>query len=281
MAVPAPVPAPVRAAAGRDAAAPARTPLVTYALIALSALVLLAGPSFGLNPRYGTGAARVCAEQRFEQHWGAVPAELLSGKPLDAARLATLPPAVPGCTVTPTPHKIPFLSVLSSLFVHAGWLHLVGNLLFLYVFGPDVEERLGRLRFLLFYLGIGYLATYGWALAEADSTQSVRALVGASGAIAGVLGGYLRLYPRARVTTLVPVLFFLPLRFPAWLVLGLWFALQWWPVGPAVPGVAYLVHVIGFSAGWLLARPVRPRTGQTRRLTADTLGGTPHTGAEE
>ncbi|WP_431678180.1 rhomboid family intramembrane serine protease [Kitasatospora sp. KL5] len=281
MAVPAPVPAPVREPAGAGAGAAARTPLVTYTLIALSAVVLLAGPSFGLNPRYGTGNARVCAEQRFEQRWGAVPAELLAGRPLDAGRLAALPPAVPGCTLSPTPHKIPFLSVLSSLFVHAGWLHLVGNLLFLYVFGPDLEGRLGRLRFLLFYLGVGYLATYGWALAEADSAESARALVGASGAIAGVLGGYLRLYPRARVTTLVPLLLFLPLRFPAWLVLGLWFALQWWPLGPAVPGVAYLVHVIGFSAGWLAVWAAGLRQGRRARPTADTLSRTPHTGAEE
>ncbi|WP_405013712.1 rhomboid family intramembrane serine protease [Kitasatospora sp. NBC_01539] len=245
------VPAPVRGRAGAATPAPARTPHVTYALIAVGTLVLLAGPSFGLNPGYGTGDARVCAEQRFEQRWGAVPAELLGHAPPDAGRLAALPPVVKGCTPAPDPGKIPVLSVLTSLFVHAGWLHLVGNVLFLYVFGPGVEQRLGRARFLLFYLGIGYLATYGYALAEVGSEESVRALVGASGAISGVLGGYLRLYPRARVTTLVPVLLFLPLRFPAWLVLGLWFALQWWPVGSAVPGVAYLVHVIGFSAGWL------------------------------
>ncbi|GAA2157301.1 rhomboid family intramembrane serine protease [Kitasatospora kazusensis] len=256
--------------ATRDTGPPGRPAVVTLGLIALGALVLLTGPSFGLNPRYGTGPARVCAEQRYEQRWGAVPAELIGGRPLTAGQLAELPPVVPGCTVSPAPHKIPVLSVLSSLFVHAGWLHLLGNVLFLFVFGPGVEERFGRVRFLLLYLCVGYLATYGYAVAEAGSTDSVRALVGASGAIAGVLGAYLRLYPKARVTTLVPLLFFLPLRLPAWLVLGLWFVLQWWSVHSGGPGVAYLVHVIGFTAGYLAAwagtaLPIRwrrpPRTG--------------------
>ncbi|MEU9126752.1 rhomboid family intramembrane serine protease [Kitasatospora sp. NPDC048540] len=235
------------------AAAATRPPLVTFGLIALSAVVLLLGPSFGLNPAYGTGTDRVCAEQRYEQRWGAVPAELIGRHPLTAGQLAALPPATDGCTLPPDPGKSPALSVLTSLFVHAGWLHLAGNMLFLFVFGPGVEERLGRIRFLLCYLAVGYLATYGYALAESGSPDAVRALVGASGAIAGVLGAYLRLFPRARVTTLVPVLLFLPLRFPAWAVLGLWFALQWWSVRAGGSGVAYLVHVIGFSAGWLSA----------------------------
>jgi membrane associated rhomboid family serine protease len=248
--------------------APERPPVVTFTLIALSVLTLLTGPSFGLNPRYGTGPARVCAEQRYEQRWGAVPAELLSNRPLTAGRLAELPPATADCPPPVTPRKIPVLSVLSSLFVHAGWLHLLGNMLFLFVFGPGVEQRFGRVRFLLGYLTVGYLATYGWAVSEAHGSESVRALVGASGAIAGVLGCYLRLYPRARVTTLVPLLLFLPLRFPAWLVLGLWFLLQWLSVRQDGPGVAYPVHVIGFAAGflatWVTVTLTRnPRTGAT------------------
>ncbi|WP_377272007.1 rhomboid family intramembrane serine protease [Peterkaempfera sp. SMS 1(5)a] len=98
------------------------------------------------------------------------------------------------------------------------------------------------------------LATYGYALAQLHTADAYRTLIGASGAIAGVLGAYLRLHPRARVTSLVPLLLFLPLRFPAWLVLGLWFAAQWWwahSADDSVPGVAYLVHVIGFAAGFL------------------------------
>lgn len=237
-----------RADAPAGARRPAPLPAVTYGLIAVNVLVLLLGPSGRFDPRYGTGPALACVEQRYEQRWGAVPVELLSGHPLTAAQL----PRPPGCPLRPTPGKLPALSALSSLFVHAGWSHLVGNVLFLFVFGPGVEERFGQVRFLLGYLTVGTVATYGYALAETGSAESYRAVVGASGAIAGVLGGYLRLYPRARVTTLVPVLLFLPLRLPAWLVLGLWFALQWWSVRSAGPGVAYPVHLIGFSAGWLL-----------------------------
>ncbi|MGW7447143.1 rhomboid family intramembrane serine protease [Kitasatospora sp. NPDC054795] len=244
------VPDDTAARGGRPAAT---VPAVSYALIALNTLVFLLGPAAGLNPLYGTGRARVCAEQRYEQRWGAVPAEVLAGRPLTAAQLAEAPDPVPGCPAAPTPGKHPALSVLTGLFLHAGWLHLLGNLLFLQVFGPTVERRLGRARYAVFYLAAGSLTTYGFALAEAHSPNSTRVLIGASGAIAAVLGAYLRLHPRARVTTLVPLLLFLPLRFPAWLVLGLWFALQWWSVHSAGPGVAYLVHVIGFSAGFLYA----------------------------
>ncbi|MFJ1752514.1 rhomboid family intramembrane serine protease [Kitasatospora sp. NPDC088134] len=261
------------ARAGSPAAERAvRTPAVTYLLIAVSALVLLVGPA-GPNPLYGSGDARACAEQRYQQRWGAVPAELLGGHPLSAAQLSALPPAAPGCALPPTPGKSPELSVLTSLFVHAGWMHLIGNLLFLFVFGPAVEARLGRVRFLVGYLAIGYLATYGYALAEAHTADGTRALVGASGAIAGVLGAYLRLYPKARVTALVPLLLFLPLRFPAWLVLGLWFALQFWSVGAGGSGVAYLVHVIGFLTGWLFAWAARP--------AGDTLGAPSRTGVAQ
>ncbi|MFC9331098.1 rhomboid family intramembrane serine protease [Kitasatospora sp. NPDC057015] len=247
----------------RDGRPAVPVPVVTYALIALNTLVFLLGPAAGLNPLYGSGQARVCAEQRYEQRWGVIPAELLEHRPLEAGRIVQ----PESCVLAPTPGKSPVLSVLSSLFVHASWLHLVGNMLFLYVFGAGVEERLGRARFVLFYLTVGALATYGYAIAEVHSADSTRVLVGASGAIAGVLGGYLRLYPKARVTTLVPLLLFLPLRFPAWLVLGLWFALQWWSVRSAgfagterPPGwtsVAYLVHVIGFAAGFLFTWAAR------------------------
>ncbi|GAA1968990.1 rhomboid family intramembrane serine protease [Kitasatospora viridis] len=233
-------------------------PLVTYLLIAVNCLVFLAGPS-GLDPAYGSRPAdRACAAQRYQQRWGAVPAELLTDRPLTADRLAGAAPPLPGCPLLATPGKRPWLSALTALFVHGGWLHLLGNMLFLQVFGPAVEQRLGRARFLLFYLAAGLLAVYGYALTAHAGPAALRPLVGASGAIAGVLGGYLRLYPRARVTALVPVLLFLPLRFPAWLVLGLWFAVQWWsapamrPQAPqAGPGVAYLAHVIGFAGGFL------------------------------
>jgi len=157
------------------------------------------------------------------------------------------------------------------MFVHGGWLHLLGNMLFLYVFGAMVEERMGRLPYLLGYLGLGYLATYGYAVFAVHGAEATQTLVGASGAIAGVLGAYLALHPKARVTSLLPFLLFLPLRFPAWLVLGVWFAIQWASVGvpsAAVTGVAYTAHLIGFAGGflfaWLLYCRSRGYSGRTK-----------------
>lgn len=136
--------------------------------------------------------------------------------------------------------------------MHGSWVHLLGNMLFLYVFGVMTEERMGRVQFLLFYVGCGYLALLGYAAANADSEQS---LVGASGAISAVLGAFLFLFPGARVTSLLPFLFFLPLRFPAWVVLPFWAALQWLAAGRASdgPGVAYLAHLVGFGLGLVFA----------------------------
>ena len=196
-----------------------RPPVVTYALIALCTVVFLLGPLSGFAAHYGTGHPLQCAQAVYFDRWGVIPSELFHG-PLPVSQLDL--PA--GC---PTPHgftKVPALSVLTSIFLHGGWLHLIGNMLFLYVFGDNVENRMGRVRFALFYVVAGYLATYGFALAHPDDTQS---LVGASGAISGALGAYLYLYPKARVTSLFPFLFFIPLRFPAWVVLGFWFVLQW------------------------------------------------------
>lgn len=147
-------------------------------------------------------------------------------------------------------------TVLTSMFLHGGWLHIVGNMLFLWVFGCNVEDRLGKLRFLLFYLLAGATAVYAQALLDTGATEPT---IGASGAIAGVLGAYLLLYPRARVLTLVFIIFFVTvIEIPALVLLGLWFLLQFLPaVGDlATPdvasqggGVAYLAHVGGFVFG--------------------------------
>jgi membrane associated rhomboid family serine protease len=219
--------------------------VVTYTLIGICAAVFLVGPVSGLMPGYGTGQAQLCAQAEYFAHWGVIPRELLHGR-LPAGAL-TWPDGCRPVRGAPLP---PALSVLTALFVHGGWLHLIGNMLFLFVFGPGVEERLGRAGYALFYLAAGYAATYGYAVGQAESTQT---LVGASGAIAGVLGAYVLLHPRARVTSLLPFLLFLPLRFPAWLVLGFWFALQWVAAraDPTGPGIAYLAHVIGFVFGVL------------------------------
>jgi membrane associated rhomboid family serine protease len=231
-----------------------RTAYVTYALIVLNIVIFALGPT---ADKPGTPTPRqACAEQRFFVEHGAVPSELVSGRQLAPDREAGIRVSTAEgevvCTFPALPPKNPFLSVLTAMFIHAGWLHLAGNMLFLFVFGNNVEDRLGRLHFLLFYLVSGYLATYAFAWLN---PAAVSPLVGASGAIAGVLGAYLCLFPRAKVTSLVPFLLFLPLRFPAWVVLGSWFLLQL----PAVQGllgvpaddtVAYLAHVAGFLAGF-------------------------------
>ncbi|WP_309049700.1 rhomboid family intramembrane serine protease [Streptomyces sp.] len=203
-------------------------PAVTYTLIAACCLLFAIGPVSGLHPAYGTGDALLAAQSAYFREWGVVPAELISGEPRA------------------------LLTPLTALFVHGSWLHLLGNMLFLYVFGAMTEERMGRIGFALFYLVTGYLALLGYAVAHADSEQT---LVGASGAISAVLGAFLFLFPRARVTSLFPFLFFLPLRFPAWIVLIFWFVLQWLAArsAGAGPGVAYLAHVVGFSVGFLYA----------------------------
>lgn len=237
-----------------------RTPYVTYLLIVLNVLVFLFGPSVSIA---GNGTpAQVCAEQRFFVEHGAIPHELVTDRQLAPDQEPQIAvdtadgPRV--CAFGALPHKVPFVSVLTAMFIHAGWLHLLGNMLFLYVFGNNVEDRLGRLHYLLFYLAGGYLATYAFGFLNPASTAP---LVGASGAIAAVLGAYLFLYPRAKVTGLVPVLFFLPLRFPAWLVLGSWFVLQLPLVQHAVgqptdSTVAYIAHIAGFAAGFIYALAV-------------------------
>jgi membrane associated rhomboid family serine protease len=159
-------------------------------------------------------------------------------------------------TQRPSFEKNPALSVLTAMFLHGGWLHLLGNMLFLLIFGNNVEDRMGRLRFLVFYLVCGYAAAYGYALFTGPSTTT---LIGASGAIAGVLGAYLVIFPRAKVLSLLTFFFFLPVWLPAWVVLGGWFLLQYAyfaGFGVAEGGaVAYGAHVVGFLVGALLTLP--------------------------
>ncbi|MFC5724617.1 rhomboid family intramembrane serine protease [Streptomyces gamaensis] len=211
-------------------------PWITYGIIGTCCVVFLAGPAAGFVPLAGRpegtgrpGGSELLAEQTaYFERWGVVPAALWHGSPQSL--------------ITP----------LTALFVHGNWLHLLGNMLFLYVFGAMAEQHMGRRAFALFYLAVGAAALLGYAAAHAHSTQT---LVGASGAISGVLGAFLYLFPRARVTSLFPFLFFLPLRFPAWMVLLFWFALQWLAARSAGdrPQVAYLAHVIGFALGFLYA----------------------------
>jgi membrane associated rhomboid family serine protease len=162
-------------------------------------------------------------------------------------------------------HHVPVvLTLLTSIFMHGGWEHLLGNMLFLWIFGNNIEDRVGRRRFLIFYL-LGGLAASALQLAAGPSSDVPN--IGASGAIAAVLGGYLLLYPTAAVVTFIPPFFFFPL--PAVFFLVGWFALQILAassvqVGSAGGGVAYFAHIGGFAFGlltirwWVRREPLRP-----------------------
>jgi len=221
-----------------------RPPLVTW--------VLLAG-------NLAAFAWQVTAGERSVLVGGAIPYELLTLQ--DVWPRDLLPPP---------------LTAFTSMFLHGGLLHLGGNMLFLWIFGNNVEDALGRVRFLAFYLGAGLLATAAQVLATAVQAAPLTAdeatavlsvpMVGASGAIAGVLGAYLVLFPRARVQTLVVFVF---VHLPAWLFIGLWFLFQ---VGAVIhgttPGVAVFAHVGGFVAGLLLVGRVGRRAGWRRARLA-------------
>jgi membrane associated rhomboid family serine protease len=146
------------------------------------------------------------------------------------------------------------LRVLLGLFLHGGWIHLLGNMLYLWIFGDNVEDRMGHGRYLVFYLLCGWVATFAHIWAEPASRMPS---IGASGAIAGVLGAYVSLYPRARVVTVIPLGFFFPLvQVPAVFFLGFWF-LQQFLAGTFAPkaeagGVAWWAHIGGFAAGFAL-----------------------------
>ncbi|GAA1974595.1 rhomboid family intramembrane serine protease [Catenulispora subtropica] len=206
-----------------------RAPVVTYGLIIANVAVFLLGPIAFAGP--DPDAARKARENAYLYHYGAIPSQLLGGH---------------GSAVWP---------VFTAMFVHAGWIHLLGNMLFLYVFGNNVEDRFGRIHYLVFYLLAGALSTYAFAWANPTAGGP---LVGASGAIAAVLGAYAYLFPQARVTLLLPFLWFLPLRVPAWLVLGFWFVMQLPEFQQTIgvsssSDVAYYAHVSGFVLGLLYA----------------------------
>jgi len=145
--------------------------------------------------------------------------------------------------------------LLTSMFLHGGWMHLIGNMWFLWIFGNNVEDSMGRLRFIAFYLLTGLAAALGQVIA---SPASIIPMVGASGAISGVMGAYLVLYPRVRVYALVPIfIFFTSIALPAWAMIGYWFIIQ--VVSGLLSdgemgGVAFWAHVGGFVAGVALIK---------------------------
>jgi membrane associated rhomboid family serine protease len=200
-------------------------PFVTYTFIAICVVVFLWQFSLG-----GEGG------QRAVYALGVIPAVLIGG--------AQLPPelAVVPATVT----------VFTSMFMHGGWMHLIGNMLYLWIFGDNVEDSMGHGRYLVFYLLCGIAAVLAQALPEPNSEIP---MIGASGAISGVLGAYVLLHPHAKVLVAVPFGFILHMmRLPAGLVLALWFGLQLLSntMSQGGGGVAFRAHIGGFVAGMLL-----------------------------
>lgn len=160
------------------------------------------------------------------------------------------------------------ISIVTSMFLHGGWLHFLGNMLYLWIFGDNVEDRLGHVAFLAFYLFCGATAAAGQVAINPDSLIP---MVGASGAIAGVMGAYFILYPHSRVLTAVFVFFFLELiEIPAIFFLGIWFLMQLFSgvgsigASAADGGVAFWAHVAGFLAGLLIAMMYRVRDRNRR-----------------
>lgn len=188
------------------------------------------------------------AEIRFNYEHAAIPCELDQRSPLTFVEANTGLCGAPDSTEI-FPAKNVYLSVLASMFLHGSWFHLLGNLLFLWVFGNNVEDRLGYIGFAAFYLFTGIAATLGHVAADTGSTIP---LVGASGAIAGLMGAYLVFWPRARIHSLA---FFVVIPLPAAIVLVLWFALQFGTDPNS--GVAWVAHVTGFVIGVLVALAVR------------------------
>ncbi len=172
--------------------------------------------------------------------------------PNEAFNLSDAPPYSP----IPLP-----LTLFSAMFLHGGWMHLLGNMLYLFIFGDNVEDRLGHGRYLLFYLACGCLAGLTHAFLFAESAIPC---VGASGAIAGVLAAYLLFFPKAKVATLFVIFIFIRVvRLPAVVVLGLWIVLQvvsgMAEISAQAGGVAWFAHIGGFVAGLVLALAMRPR----------------------
>jgi len=247
----------------RDENPTSRPAIVTLAIIGACALAYLVWQP---TPFSSTGDDVIF----FERH-AAIPHEVVERRPLDLEEVADdySPQSLPVvCEIPPgatrleasdpcVPGKRVWLAVVVSMFLHGSIAHIAGNLLFLWVFGNNVEDRLGHIAFALFYVAGGVVATLGHVAVDPSSTVPV---VGASGAIAAVMGAYLVWYPTARVQTLFFAFFILWFRIPAAVLLGVWFVMQFF-TSPNT-GVAWVAHVAGFVfgvvVGSLVGRPRRP-----------------------
>lgn len=209
----------------------ASAPLVTVALIVLNALVFVYQISLEVGGAEGARAA-----QAFVEEFGLVPCRLTG-----ACRVGSEVPA-------------PILTIFTSMFMHGGLFHIGGNMLYLWIFGDNIEDAMGHVRFVIFYVACGIIAVFSHAVTDPSSTVP---MVGASGAISGVLGAYLLLFPRAQVLVLIPLgLYTRTMYVPAAFVLGLWFVMQvlsgGMSIGRSGGGVAFFAHVGGFLAGMAL-----------------------------
>jgi membrane associated rhomboid family serine protease len=217
-----------------------RTPYVTYTLIAINVVIFFV--EF-LLPE--------AALQDFITRWGAIPAQISQGQDL--------------------------YGLISSMFLHGGWLHIISNMLFLFVFGDNVEDAMGHVRYLIFYFLCGIVAGLAQVLINPASTIP---LIGASGAISGVLGAYIVLFPHGRIRSLVFLGYFVTvIMVPAWAQIGLWIVLQFingiLSLGARMGetgGVAFWAHVGGFVAGAVLVFLFRDRSAVDRQRAARTGG---------
>ena len=214
------------------------TPIVTYGLIAANVLAWALLQGFGTEPVLSSSVCRL----------GLIPGELLQTAPTGAS-CQVGPNNV--CVITSTPA---WYTPVTSMFMHGGWFHLLGNMWFLWIFGKNVEDAMGHVRFVAFYLLCGLAAAAAQTLADPDS---IIPMVGASGAIGGVMGAYVLLYPRVHVHMLLVLGFYVTtIAVPAFFMLGYWFAVQllsgWTSIGVEGGGVAFWAHVGGFVAGAVL-----------------------------
>jgi membrane associated rhomboid family serine protease len=228
---------------GDDNSGRTTTPIVNYVLIAINILVFVFLQGLGSN-------------DKFTYAYATVPQEIVTGRDVDKPVVIQDPLSgepVGRIDLQPTPISV-YITLLTSMFMHGGIAHIFGNMLFLFIFGDNLEDRIGHVRYLAFYLLCGIIASLAHVLLNMNSYIPS---LGASGAISGVLGGYILLYPRNRVRVL---LFNIFTQVPAYVALGLWFVFQlvsglgFLGGGSQVDGVAYAAHVGGFVAGLALIK---------------------------
>jgi len=237
-----------------------RVPAVTWALLAANVLAFAWQAWFALRitgVAHAPGLSFGESLRRFEQGinytaliGGAIPWEVVTFRDIGPRDLVAPP-----------------FTVLTSMFLHGGLFHLLGNLLFLWVFGPNVEDMLGRVRFLGFYLASGIAAAAAQTLLSLAQGDPLMPMVGASGAIAGVMAAYMVFFPRARVLTAIPIFFFVRIvHLPAAFFIGLWFVLQllYAFLGGIGSGVAFFAHVGGFVFGWVVTKALMLATQRRR-----------------